>query len=115
MDNGQFSLTFIYIFGFAAFILGLAVERWLNKKEGESDGHPHNLDDLLEDEEMSKEILEQIQPPETPKPIVDIKLGAVKRPTAEQLWRKEHPTEAAEQDEMRKALIEIVPGGPKPE
>lgn len=69
---------------------------------------PQTLDDLLENKYTGA-----TEPPK-PDPIVDIKVGAVKRPSAEKLWAKEHPDEAAEMDEMRKGLKEVIPAEEHP-
>lgn len=61
------------------------------------DTPPRTLDDLIPESKG-----------EIKTPIVAVKLGGVKRPSAEELWAKKHPKEAAEREEMRKGLNEVI-------
>lgn len=106
MDN----LLIFYIFMVISFLIGWTLGaigadkkpkyeagfgQLMYQNKNVIDEHPKTLDDLI--------------PEEKPKPpIVAVKLGGVKRPTAEELWAKHHPKEAAEREEMRKGLAEIV-------
>lgn len=116
IDNyltGMTMTEFIIVYGIAvtAFILGVAVGMLARKgrpyqpgatltlEEMErafkrASGIPETLDDLVEDAGREEE----------KKPIIDVKLGAVRRPTAEELYEKEHPAEAAERNAMREGI-----------